>query len=86
MKVILFEDIKVKTTWTTYEALKAAIDAVITYCPEYVHGEPKSKVVKRATKALDALGLPQEEYMKSYNEVKKGANHVSQIRSGHQSD
>jgi hypothetical protein len=61
MKTILFEDIKIKTTWTTYEALKAAIDAVITYCPEYVHGESKSRVAERAMKALDALGLPQEE-------------------------
>jgi hypothetical protein len=61
MKIIYADDMKIKLTWTTYEALKAAIDAVITYCPEYVHGESKSRFVKRATKALDALGLPQEE-------------------------
>lgn len=54
-------DLKLNTSTTAYEALKAAIDAVRTYCPEYVHGEAKALVVKRATKALDALGLPQGE-------------------------
>lgn len=37
-----------------FTALLDANDGLRTYGPEYVHGEPKTLVVKRAQKAMDA--------------------------------